>query len=197
MNCVGRSCAYALTVIFLIVINFSATGKDGASPASNDNPKDRFRWTDHARLSWDDFKGVVTATDNEAAAATFCSIGFKTNAATPGDTPQIEVYNTFYVNKSWVRADARIASILDHEQGHFDLCEIYTRKLRDRLHNIDLSAPGIKQTLMHIYGELSREYEERQQAYEQETTHGTNIAIQKKWQQMIATELTGQAGAQS
>ena len=133
--------------------------------------------------------GKVTATHDESAAATYCSIGFKTSAPAAGSTQEIIVYNTFYVNKSWVRTDAHIPSILDHEQGHFDLCEIYTRQLRDRMRDIDPAAPGMKDLLMQIYAEVSNEYEARQQAYEQETIHGTDLATQKKWQQAIAAEL--------
>ena len=197
MNCVSNGCAYTLMGIFVCFCGFRAIGRGNTSSVNNDNTKDRFQWMEHAKLSWDDFKGEVNATQDESAAATCCSIGFKTNAPTPGGKQEIIVYNTFYVNRSWVRTDARITSILDHEQGHFDLCEIYTRKLRDRMQDIDLSTPGIKQTLMQIYTDLSREYEARQQAYEQETIHGTDIATQKRWQQMIAEELGGQGIAQS
>ena len=189
MSSVGKSGARALIGIFVCFFSLAATGKDDVSPASNNTAKDKFQWMEHAKLSWEDFRGDVNATHEESAAATCCSIGFKTKAPAAGGKPEIIVYNTFYVNKSWVRTDARIASILDHEQGHFDLCEIYTRKLRDRMHDIDLATPGMKQTLMQIYAEVSKEYEARQQAYEQETTHGTDIATQKKWQDMIANEL--------
>ena len=197
MSCVGKGCAYALFGIFVCFSSFTATGRDNVSPANNDNSKDKFQWMDHTKLSWDDFKGEVNATHDESAAATCCSIGFKTNTPSPGGKQEIIVYNTFYVNKSWVRTDARIASILDHEQGHFDLCEIYTRKLRDRMQDIDPSAPGMKPVLMQIYTEVSKEYEARQQAYEDETIHGTDFAMQKKWQQIIASELVRQVNAQS
>lgn len=88
-----------------------------------------------------------------------------------------------------MRPDAHIQSVLEHEQGHFDLCEVYTRKLKERMGSIDLAGPNVKQDLMRIYAELSNEYEARQQAYEHETVHGTNIAVQKKWQEIIAKEL--------
>jgi len=167
---------------------FSATGKDNGR-AEEANAKEQFQWQEHTRLSWDDFKGVVNAPHEESAAATYCSIGFKTNIPAPGAKPEIQVYNAFYINRSWVKSDAKIQSILDHEQGHFDLCEIYTRKLKSRVANFDLNTPGAKQALMDIYAQVSNEYETRQQAYEQETTHGTDLDAQKKWQDTIANEL--------
>ena len=196
MGCVGRKCVYALIGFFIVFSCFTASGRDHtASPDAGNNARDRFQWAEHAKLSWDDFKGEVKSTHDESAAATCCSIGFKTELPAPGAKQQVKVYNVFYVNKSWVRNDARIASILDHEQGHFDLCEIYTRKLRDRMQAVDLTAPGLRDILIHIYTEVSEEYEARQQAYEQETIHGTDIAAQKKWQESIAAELAqGMAG---
>ena len=188
MNCVQRNCVYTLLGICVSVTALPVVGKENRK-ADESILVDKFQWKDHGRLSWDDFRGAVNATRDESAAATYCSIGFKTNTVAPGSAPTLEVYNTFYSSRSWVRSDARMQSILDHEQGHFDLCEIYTRKLKDRLGRFDLSTPGIKQVLMNIYTEVSREYEARQQAYEEETTHGTNIVRQKQWQQNIASEL--------
>lgn len=152
------------------------------------NTSDRFSWNDHRKLSWSDFKGAVSAQSDESAAATCCSIAFKVNSDTTGE-PKVSVYNTFYINRSWVKEDARIGSILNHEQGHFDLCELYTRKLRERAEAVDMHSPGLKQELLNVYATVSSEYETRQQAYEQETAHGTNIAEQHRWEEMIAQEL--------
>jgi len=155
--------------------------------ATNDKDK-RFSWSQNKRLSWEDFKGPVDAVADESAAATCCSIGFKVNNSAEGQ-PELAVYNTFYKDKSWVREDAHIESILAHEQGHFDLCELYTRKLRMRFGSVDLAAPSAKEELMRIYSELNNEYEVCQQAYERETAHGTKLADQKRWQDIIARGL--------
>lgn len=166
-------------------LSFSARGKDRLP---NESAGTRFSWNEHRQLSWTDFKGAVDTQSDESAAATCCSIGFKLDKDTTG-TPQITVYNTFYIDRSWVKEDARIGSILAHEQGHFDLCEVYTRKLRASVSGINLASPTAKQELMKVYSALSDEYEVRQQAYERETAHGTRIAQQVRWQEMIAREL--------
>lgn len=183
MNNVRMVCAYAIAGLLLA---FSAAAKDNVGIKSVST---QFQWHEHDKLSWDDFKGPVTASNDESAAATCCAIGFKTTAPVNGGKPGLEVYNTFYVTKSWVRPDAQMQSILDHEQGHFDLCELYTRMLRQRMAGVDLAKPGVKQELMQVYADVSKEYESRQQAYEQETAHGTIITEQKRWQANIAAEL--------
>jgi hypothetical protein len=171
----------------------SKDGKDGNSASSNNYSSKvsvaEFQWKEHSKLSWEDFRGPVHAADDESAAATDCGIGFRINTSTNIEKPEILVYNTFYVNKSWVRPDARINSILEHEQGHFDLCEIYTRMLRARMVNFNFNKPNVKGELMHIFAEVNNQYENRQQAYESETIHGTDLAQQKKWQRAISQEL--------
>ena len=198
MICAGRSCVYAVFLGFFIGAQATAaagkTGKEDKPVASTEasitnSTTKEFRWEEHNKLSWDDFKGPVNAETEKSAAATHCGIGFKTITDAPTGKPVIVVYNTFYTSKSWVRADAKVPSILDHEQGHFDLCEIYTRKLRARMNVFDFSVADTRQALMSIYNEVSNEYESQQRAYEQETVHGTNTAAQKRWRQMMSLEL--------
>ncbi len=153
-------------------------------------PPTEFQWMEHKRLSWDDFKGPVRASDDESAAATHCGMGFRINGVTATGKPDVTVYNTFYAKKSWVRSDAKISSILDHEQGHFDLCELYTRKLRIRIDELGPNVPNLKQALMAIFTEVNNEYEVCQQRYEDETTHGINIPAQRKWMDNICKELS-------
>ncbi|MBA3830002.1 MAG: hypothetical protein H0X33_13760 [Taibaiella sp.] len=147
-------------------------------------------WDHHHKLSWDDFKGAIPpdAVDNMAA-ATYCGIGIDAAQVEPGKTPVVNVYNTFYITRSWVRPDAHNSEILEHEQGHFDLCELYTRKLKKQLQGILLQGADFKLVLKNLYEQVNAEYEIPQQVYEAQTSHGMNIREQKKWDNRIATEL--------
>ncbi len=196
MNCALKNRVYAILLVFFVCLqSLTAYCREGKTPNSKNGTiikpdlKDQFQWYEHSKLSWDDFRGSVNAATDEAAAATHCGIGFRTNTNLHGSNPEIIVYNIFYATKSWVRSDAKIPSILDHEQGHFDLCEIYTRKLKNQMSKFDFNSPDIMQALMSIYSEVSNEYEARQKAYEEETIHGTNTSQQKRWRQMINNEL--------
>jgi len=193
---------YALSIGFFLnaqgasVKAFGKDGKEGKNVTSENSSRSvtEFQWKDHGKLSWDDFRGPVHAANDESAAATHCGIGFRINPADQGSKPEVQVYNTFYVNKSWVRSDAKIQSILDHEQGHFDLCEIYTRMLKARMNSFDFNAPNVKNALMNIFNEVNDAYEVRQQQYESETVHGTDFPEQRKWQRAIIQEL-GSSGS--
>lgn len=195
MNCAQRTGVYALLVSLCVLPKgITSLAKDNKDRATVDNVNtsgnttaEEFPWNEHGKLSWSDFRGPVEAISDESAAATHCGIGFKT--CTVQGKPKVIVYNTFYTNRSWVKNDAKIQSVLDHEQGHFDLCEIYTRKLRERMNNFNFEITDVKSALMSIYNEVKNEYESRQMAYESETVHGTNIPEQQRWIQIIAHEL--------
>ncbi len=199
MVCAVRSGGvYAIFLVFFIcaqaTIASAKDAKEGATVKAAEavavtSTAAEFQWNEHSRLSWDDFKGNVQPETERSAAATHCGIGFRTKTDCPGGKPKVVVYNTFYTSKSWVRPDAKMPEILVHEQGHFDLCEIYTRKLRARMELFDFSAADVRTALMNIYDEVSREYENRQQAYEQETVHGTNFTQQKRWSEMMSAQL--------
>jgi hypothetical protein len=150
-----------------------------------------FSWTADRKLNWDDFRGPVQPYSTEnIAAATFCAIGFETNTVTlENQKLKVNVFNTFYTRKSWVRDEEKNPNILAHEQGHFDLCELYTRKLRERMADINVDIHSLRAKLKGIYAQLQKEYQERQQLYEDETNHGLIYNEQDRWQNMITLEL--------
>lgn len=184
---VHRMSTYVLVGFMAFIFGLQAQAGEFTPTGANSS---KFSWNANRKLSWSDFKGPVSTTHSEeSAAATCCSIGFRLGNNEAG-APEVFVYNTFYTDRSWVKEDARIESILTHEQGHFDLCELYTRILRQRLNSIDLTGANVKQELMTIYSAVNDAYEARQQAYEHETAHGTIIAEQQRWDMTIGQELS-------
>jgi len=196
VSCVWRTGVYVFCSILFIFPQGSNLFAKGAGENSDVKPQvnqTQFHWNEKQKLTWEDFKGAIPAnTDDNAAAATYCSIGFEIDKKASDNKPEITVYNNFYINQSWVRADAKISDILAHEQGHFDLCELYTRKLKSRIDTAiaETDAAYVQESLRRIYNEVSAEYESRQVCYERETIHGTDIENQKKWTETIAGELS-------
>lgn len=159
--------------------------------ASSTSSSSEMTWSKERKLTWDDFRGAIPHNaEEQTAAATYCGIGFETNSISSTNTNlKIRVYNTFYINNSWARPEEMNEDVLAHEQGHFDLCELYTRKLRERMSNLKVNANTMKPTLRKIYEELQAEYRARQEAYEDETSHGVNLPQQKRWQRLVDAEL--------
>jgi hypothetical protein len=150
-----------------------------------------FIWNKNRKLSWNDFRGPVSNArhDDVTAAATFCGFGFETNTVGPNERPKVIVYNSFYTNRSWVRPEERKPEVLIHEQGHFDLCEIYTRKLRQRIQTSRITGNNLKAALRRIYNEVQDEYVRCQEQYEEETEHSLNWEGQARWTKIIEHEL--------
>lgn len=166
----------------------------GEAPNNNNNnseaPTPAFAWSADRKLNWQDFKGLAPSGNQQhVAAITACGIGYYTNSVAAHERPQITVYNSFYIHDSWVRHEAADDRVLQHEQGHFDLCEIYTRKLRQEIANAHITGANMKSELARIYARVTNDYEARQQAYEAETSHGTVAAAQQRWSMQISAEL--------
>jgi Bacterial protein of unknown function (DUF922) len=190
-----RKCACAISIfMFLFAACTPGFGKENAGNGIDEdtsNLTSEFGWQKEYKLRWEDFEGDIPYDINDnAAAATACSIGFEVRD-TVDNGIVIAVFNIFYRKQSWVRSNGRMPDILAHEQGHFDICEIYTRMLRERIRTIsDHPFSGdLKTRLRHIYYEVYKEYDSRQLAYETETNHGTDVAQQQKWANEIAWEL--------
>ncbi|MDB5221447.1 MAG: hypothetical protein JWN83_114 [Chitinophagaceae bacterium] len=148
-------------------------------------------WTKNRKLTWEDFKGTPKSTLNpEVAAQTYCGFGFQSNYVNILTKTKIFVTNTFNCNLSWVRPDQKDrADLLEHEQGHFDLCEVYARQLRKKLQEKKLTVFNINPDADIIFKDTYALYLDRQELYEKETSHGLNRQRQIEWTTTISKEL--------
>lgn len=185
--------SYAVTSFLLVASSYQFVfAKEKKSETKSSSASTEIPWQKNKRLTWDDFRGAVPKNaEEQTAAATFCGIGFETNTITNTDNNlKIRVYNTFYLDNSWARPEEMNDDVLAHEQGHFDLCEVYTRRLRERMSNIRVNVNTLKPMLRKIYEQLQEEYRNRQEAYEEETGHGVNLKEQQRWKDILERELS-------
>ncbi len=79
---------------------------------------------------------------------------------------------------------------LKHERGHFNICEIYARKLRQRILKKDfLKVKNIKKEISEMYNKIMDELKAEQDKYDKQTEHSMNMAQQKKWEDKIQADL--------
>jgi len=156
-----------------------------------DNPKTYEKviiWSKDRKLTWDDFKGKPDTTSIPNAAAITHS-GFDLESSmTLFKSGKLFVQALFFTETSWVLPKGRNDYILAHEQIHFDISEIYSRILRKKLAdaNITSMASGKAKTIFtSVFGELER----RQEKYDRETEHSINKKEQEKWKAIIEIEL--------
>jgi hypothetical protein len=75
--------------------------------------------------------------------------------------------------------------LLEHEQAHFDLCEVYARRLRKRVED-----SNYKLDIDNAIFEVFEAFKKRQKLYDQETNHSRNKEKQAEWLKIIANELS-------
>ena len=102
------------------------------------------------------------------------------------------VQATFDPAASWIRDPKTItAALLRHEQAHFDLTEVYARRLRQKLlvfqakANCNKLQPAFDNLTKPVYDEWNRQ----QNRYDAETNHGLNAPKQAYWELQTKLQL--------
>jgi len=146
-------------------------------------------WREDLKLGWDDFKGVVPAMVGPAATtASGISYSYSANLLHHEVILDYEVTAYFYPHGSWYRPKLCNDNTLAHEQLHFDISELYARKMRERLEKTTFSE-DVKAEVHKIYGDILRELKEFQGEYDRQTDYSRNRAQQLAWNERIAKAL--------
>jgi hypothetical protein len=141
-------------------------------------------WDSAAKLTWADYLGMVDA-KSPFDAATVSGIQFRLKLSGEGLTDSVVA--VFYQSDSWVRK--RTESSLIHEQGHFDITEIFARKLRKRIEAFVPGRGDLAHQLKLLYDEVESEREATEILYDKETRHSLNAGRQAYWNVRIGNEL--------
>jgi len=158
-----------------------------------DNPKlyeRKFEWSTDRKLSWDDYKGNPSSIrEPNVGARTSCRFGIRVDTIRTAGKARVLVTNEFICGQSSVRTEQKTPSLLAHEQLHFDLCEVYARRLRQALADAQLTPDNVTTVSKNAFLETYQIYREQQALYDLETNHGLNPDAQQAWAQKIAGAL--------
>lgn len=166
------------TFISVALMMFSLFHSPGN--VKNGNEDEYIDWKENRRLNWSDFEGQVNH-DSEAAALTSTYLGFQYRVKN-----NVFTYNIacrFAKKRSWglIKNDW----ILNHEQGHFDISELYARYLHQAIAEYPLDLKNLKADLDQIYQEHMEYKEEFQNQYDTETNYSRNKEKQIEWSKKI------------
>lgn len=78
--------------------------------------------------------------------------------------------------------------LLNHEQLHFDLAEVYRRRMVKQIKQTKFSS-NYKKEIAQIVNTQQAFFNQEQLKYDRETLHGKDKAEQAKWRQNIKNEL--------
>jgi hypothetical protein len=198
----GFNFAFAMNQLFLSLLVVAALGQapatrpQSAAPAqtlpavaAKPAPAPLIGWSAARRLTVADFQGRAPLGDPLASST---SSNIKADAACKDYVFSSTAQATFDPNTSWFRNPQKAsAALLQHEQLHFDITEVYARIMRQRLQqfaaraNCEKLQPAFNNVTKLVYAEWDRE----QNRYDQETNHGLNAVRQAAWEKQTAAKL--------
>ena len=150
-------------------------------------PAEKIFWTESEMLSWADFKGKVKANYNSTANS---AVGIETSFYFDRVMIDIVVKCYFVPKESWTKTKKNIY-LLKHEQKHFDVGEIYARKMRKRFQQANFSndVEENKKTYADIVNNINKEMRAFQIEYDEATNHSIKKDVQEIWDTKIQEEL--------
>jgi hypothetical protein len=152
----------------------------------NEDESLKIYWKEEARLNWDDFHGKAVSSDpNKAYTYYQTTMGSKFS----GDQVELTVRVYFEKNKSWVKTDGKTEKLLRHEQLHFDIGELYTRKLRKKIKETKFTLKTLNPECSKLFKEVEQKGRDVQKQYDTETKHSTLEPEQSAWEKKIGKEL--------
>ncbi|WP_289062027.1 DUF922 domain-containing protein [uncultured Zobellia sp.] len=154
-------------------------------------------WDADRKLQWSDFKGSYFKTE-WAAATTASGISYSFSSFKKDGQLYLDfvVQSEFYPNKSWYRPELCDSIILSHEQLHFDISELYARKMRERLAKTQFTMDA-KAEVRAIYKSILKELSNFQNKYDRETNFSRDLQKQLLWNQEIKAVLKEEKPSQN
>jgi|GEM_PF-458826 len=162
-------------------------------------------WDPARPLRWEDFRGEPPAGSHWEGAQIHLSLSWTGEWEIRFDRGRgvwvarlvsVATFNTMDRAKSWVLPHAKTAEVLNHEQRHFDLNEVYRRLLDLSLRKFlgtevtgrtrEEAEEKLKALLNAAFERVTSKCQEIQSRYDRETDYGRNLQKQREWDRMIS-----------
>jgi hypothetical protein len=146
-------------------------------------------WQKDKPLTWKDFAGVPD-TNSTYAAVTSCRTKYNYHWEMRDSIYNItfKLENVFYTQLSWSKSGKRNKDLLHHEQLHFDINEVFTRRLYVAFTSAKYTA-NFKEEIRAIFEKLNAEERDFQIKYDTQTIHSRDWGSQVVWEQYIHKQL--------
>lgn len=145
---------------------------------------DLLLWNEFYKLQWDDFQG---GPDKGSLGDAGTAVQIKAKPYLVKKEIRYDVEALFNRRKSWVRDTS--PSLLAHEQLHFDIAELYARKIRKKIRELQKQRVKDIRTFNNEIQALLLESNEVDERYDLETLHGALSRKQAHWSARVKQEL--------
>ena len=148
--------------------------------------QDTLSWKPGFRLTWNDFRGKP---DLRSSFLALSSTGISYRIIYNSNTYQLDAEAFFVKSNSWRKSKAD-SGLLRHEQAHFDITEIYSRKLVKIKIDLNTETKEFEKIIAEKAQKIIDEKNAFQKLYDQETKYGTDRAKQEEWLEKISILLS-------
>lgn len=154
-------------------------------PRSAPEYKTFYFWNENQKLKWSDFQGKSYPNAPEMA-MTASSVEYSYSAT--GSKFKYEVLCKFFPKLSWKQDVELNDYMLQHEQTHFDITELYARLMRKRLSEEIKVSKDISK-ISTIGKEITIQWKQEQNTYDSETEHSIDTEKQVEWNAKVQERL--------
>lgn len=143
--------------------------------AQRDN-EELMPWKPDKKLTWTDYKAKPDpSSDAAASTSTYLVIDYNIR----NNDMSYKIQSLFSKTRSW--GLHKTDYILSHEQGHFDIAEIFARILHKKMSTYKFDRRTYQKDLDKIYQDVVDDKSEMQHQYDRETRHSINKEKQAEW----------------
>jgi len=144
-------------------------------------------WQEDQLLTWDDFKGKPER--RFAAASTRYDI-WKRVVKKDANSATVTVKAVFFCKDSWKNDRWADKTVLAHEQKHFDIAELFARKLRKLIQQTKFQTyKAVELKTDSLYEIVDKQMDLYHDLYDEETDGSMNGEKQKEWNKKIESEI--------
>lgn len=150
--------------------------------------EEKIIWNKSLALTWQNFKSKPDITSKLVALST-CKINTDVKVKDDSDSIEFTIKSYFLSYDSWVKATEKNDYLLKHEQGHFDLNEVYARRIRQELMVTKFKLGTLPVVFREITTKFFKELNAMQLLYDSETVHSQDKSRQEEWDIKIYEQL--------
>lgn len=144
------------------------------------------RWDPNRPVEWKDFQGPA---DNNAWQSATTVTQIKMSMKGKPEGVQVLIDCVFLPKRSWVKSGHKQHTLLMHERGHFELRELYARKMRKAIEEARITRRNAGRKIKRIYKRYNRKCNRANKKYDRQSDFSRDREGQAKWSILIPKEL--------
>ena len=139
-------------------------------------------WNADRPLLWKDYAYIHLRREGKMA---MTSVKHTVKGYMRSGVPEFDIKVVFETNNSWT-TDTTNVELLEHERLHFDIAELFRRKIQDKITLLqkdkEKSAPVYRAEIKAVL----KEFNLFSRKYDKESRNGNDKEEQERWQEMVA-----------